>query len=198
MPLLSIPVILQAIGVGMGFVALFATQNTKRDQTSPWEYIGLAGIGMTWATRLLLDWRARHLDKQAIKQPPTVRERLDALAAAMDRASEDLRGLAKQVEKETTRINADLDKQIGNAVIEVQARQAMLEQLIAQSRQYEQIASMHKEQAKEVADLFRAQAEEVAKTTERKSRRREWGLATLGGFSIGIASILASHFFFGL
>lgn len=87
---------------------------------------------------------------------------------------------------------------------EVNARTALIESLVvkaeaAESRADNAIrrADLSEEQAKAVdAYLDRALKVELAKV-ERKTRRREWGLATLGGLTIGIASILIAHFSFG-
>lgn len=130
--------------------------------------------------------------------PPTVRERLDALAQTMERASRDLRNVAKRVEAETAEITASLDEQLAQAEAEVRARQAKLDELVAKSKQYEQTAAMNEEQAQAVAQFFRLQVEEVTDRVEQTTRRREWGLATIGGFTVGILTILAAHLFLGL
>jgi DNA repair exonuclease SbcCD ATPase subunit len=87
---------------------------------------------------------------------------------------------------------------------EIDARTALIDSLAAKARDAEsraeeaiRRADLSEEQAKAVdAYLERALKAELAKV-ERKSRRREWGLAIIGGLVIGIISILIAHFLFG-
>jgi hypothetical protein len=87
---------------------------------------------------------------------------------------------------------------------EVQARSKLIEALAAEAEQAEQRAedavrraAMGEEQAKAVdAYLDRALKNRIS-SFERSARRREWGLATVVAFIVGIACILVAHFVFG-
>jgi F0F1-type ATP synthase membrane subunit b/b' len=87
---------------------------------------------------------------------------------------------------------------------EVEARTALVEALTNKAQAAERRADdalrradLSEEQAKAVdAYLGRALKVQLG-TVERKARRREWGLATLVGLIVGLASILIAHFLFG-
>lgn len=87
---------------------------------------------------------------------------------------------------------------------EIDARTALIDSLAAKAKDAEgraeeaiRRADLSEEQAKAVdAYLDRALKSELAKA-ERKSIRREWGLAIIGGLIIGVISILVAHFLFG-
>jgi len=91
---------------------------------------------------------------------------------------------------------------------EVDARTALIDSLAAKTQDAERRstdalrrADLNEEQAKAVdAYLDRALGVQLG-LAERKARRREWGLATLGGLIVGlvvgVGSILIAHFLFG-
>jgi len=122
--------------------------------------------------------------------PASIRDRVDLLADLLDRASQDLRGIATRVEAEIERIASDLDDRLRTADIELSARAAKLEELTNRSMQYEQAAAMNQEQAEAVAQFFRLQVEEVSKSVEHSSRRREWGLAIFGFVLAVVAGVI--------
>ena len=84
---------------------------------------------------------------------------------------------------------------------EVEARTALVEALTTKAQDAERRADdalrradLSEEQAKAV-DAYLGRAVKVQlDTVERKARRREWGLATLVGLIVGVASILIAHF----
>lgn len=138
-------------------------------------------------------WLNRSLDRR-VPPPPTMRERLDSLALAMTGASKELRDVAKRVEDETAKITSELDKQLEQAEAEVHARQAKLDELLAKSRQYEQTAAMHEEQAAAVSDYFALRVKEITHGMERQARRREWGLGTVGAVLIGLVTAVVARY----
>jgi hypothetical protein len=154
-------------------------------------------LGAVVLFMVLLTHLDRHDAEIESDQPIRMRERLDALAQVMALASSDLRNIAERVEAETVEIAAEIDQQLARAEAEVRARQAKFDELVAKSMQYEQTAALHEEQAQAVAKFFRRQVEEVTEAVERKSRRREWGLGTFGGFAVGILAIMAARYFLG-
>lgn len=87
---------------------------------------------------------------------------------------------------------------------EVAARTALIESLATKAQDAEhradealRRADLSEEEAKAVdAYLSKALTVQLSEV-ERKSRRREWGLATLGALIIGVIAILISHFLFG-
>lgn len=87
---------------------------------------------------------------------------------------------------------------------EVEARMILIDSLAARAKDAEyradealHRANLSEEEAKAVdAYLNRALTVQLGEV-ERKSRRREWGLATLGALIIGVIAILISHFLFG-
>lgn len=91
---------------------------------------------------------------------------------------------------------------------EVQARTDLMNALAAQIQEAERRseeailrAGLNEEQAKAVDTQLNRALQARLSTLERKARRREWGLAMIGGLIVGlvvgVGSILIVHFVFG-
>ena len=107
---------------------------------------------------------------------------------------------AQEVSDALTKASALMDE----LRAEVDARTALVDSLAAKTREAErrsvealQRADLTEEQARAVdAYLDRALQVQLGKV-EHKARRREWGLAIVGGLIVGVGSILIAHFLFG-
>jgi hypothetical protein len=87
---------------------------------------------------------------------------------------------------------------------EVNARMALIESLTSKAQHAEQRAddalrraSLNEEEAKAIDTYLDRAVKVQISESERRSRRREWGLATLGGLVIGAGAIVIVHFLFG-